>query len=451
MNALREELFHLYLEQANYGREFSEKDRTKTIFNRRDHLAAFAVIVGGEVQRYFVNEGKLRTQQPEPLLLQFKDFAKRLTATGFLMQRLEASMLGPTAAGPFDGWYTLAFSMKDDSGHDSIFLGVFRAGYVFPFCQYFSDGTGTDPAASFVLDDRGSVVCHSDSKYAGLSFKDLPMFLAIRGAAGQAGADSPGTLVRYGNPAGAAVTAAVKKIVPGDVLLVSEVVESELWGQALSSRKLVFALAAIGLVTLGSAAALAAKTDFLTSKNRLNQGIVAAEIEAQTEDLKHTVLTMQSEQAFVAAFLKGAVESAGEGELTRTFLDTISQLTDSGAGAAMPAAWFAYHEKDGMIEGTACSRAWNLEQVSAVRFSYVHEAGPFKKYDDFFARMSPALGTSDLYLQPVFFGEMFLGVAVVGDFCKTQASGRIDVLPQLCQIYASAWIAHARSGDKNAT
>ena len=114
LNELREEMLHLYGEQSNLARALNESERERLIFYRRDHLAAYAVLVpsapakngapgttpGWDVQKYYLRDTARSAEAGRKLLPLFKEAMDAAKPPGFFIKRVEASAVGAAWSGP---------------------------------------------------------------------------------------------------------------------------------------------------------------------------------------------------------------------------------------------------------------------------------------------------------------------------------------------------------------
>lgn len=460
LNELREELVHLYGEQSNLARALTEAERERLIFYRRDHLAAYGVLVQNdekkwEVQKYYVRDTARKAgANLEDVVRHFKETMAVVQPPGFGLKRvtLDPKSLGmswPEAADSHS--YAVAFVNPDDAGRPFGLVGFFRASYVFQFCRAFGEPLGAMPTTAFVTSDTGRAICHSQAKYEGADLKDFGFYKEMKAAV--EGAGQSAAAIRYTNALGNNVTAQARRIEPGGLSLVAEAGEVSPWALAVPAREL--AVVSIGLlgvfVLIGSLggkalASRAARHAAAVSDDKAKPeepvampktdalGVELGEftkLQRELKELEATILDMQSNEAYLATYQKDASELSKDAELGRFTVDYLRARSSA-------VAWIAYVANERALVG-AIKRGWASDDREAFRLEIApgQSASELVGSRELLEKTEKWLGVSELVLQPVIFQSELIGVLVL----RSDAS-KLETLPQLAQTMA--FIAAAR-------
>ncbi|MBI3541821.1 MAG: hypothetical protein HY075_00910 [Deltaproteobacteria bacterium] len=460
LNELREELFHLYGEQSNLARVLSEAERERLIFYRRDHLAAYGILVRGEtgeweVQKYYLREtARKQGARPEDVAASFKETMEVVKAPGFGVKRLglEPRALGAPWAGGAAGAgagqasdaYAVAFTTADDAGKPFAIVGIFRPSYVFPFCKSFSEPLGLMPVNAYVLNDRGVAVCHSQLQNESQSFKDYSFYPLLRDP-------PPNGVVHYNNLVDNSVSAAVKKIDQAGLIFVVEAVEVTPWVTAVPYEQLgmvglalfvamlfVSILMSRAVMGRGPVARDVAPTEPMPSTDGL--GVELGEftkLRHELKELEGTVLEMQAAHAFSAGYQRHAGELPAAQDLAEFTVNYLGALE-------VPVAWLAF-DKSGQKLHSRARVNWGGDPAAGFQLGLGPVADPSGLAHDaeLLKKLTAQLGRGDLVVQPVVFGAELLGLLVLA--AGAEQAARLEPLPQIAQVFAM--ISRVRGGD----
>lgn len=433
LNDLREELFHLYTEQLNLAKALGEVERERLLFFRRDHLAAFAVFVRGTTNNWQLQKYYLRPGSSKPALEVLKSSVVSMNESGYLLKRTQASAFnvpGQSTATQSDV-YIAAFLHNDDAGRPFVLVGAFRPSYTFPFCRLFGDHFGAMPVSAFVLDERGHVVCHSQSRFESADFSKYAMKEGSH---------------RYINAAGVQATALVKSATPEGLLLVAEATEVNPWQSIVPLRALIAVAALVLLITvvcavwlifslkrlfvLGPRAAnvVLSPETFAVQDGAPTVGLNEfTKLRRELKDLEATLLDLQSQQAFVAGFQKKAVDlSAGE-DLGRFAVDYLAPWS-------FPVVWCPA-SADGRAVSCGPFNGFEkaLKPFHATLENYNHP-NDLAQNGEVLKQLRNAIKKDELLIQPVYCHEKLLGLLVVVGLERSKDVEKVKVLPQLAQI-----------------
>ena len=433
LNELREELFHLYGEQLNLARVAGEVERGELLFFRRDHLAAFAVMVRGAKNKWELQKHYLRPSARAQALEVLKKSVESLQSSGgqaYVLKRADAvafSAPWASASGADTNGYVAAFSHTDDGGRPFALVGVFRPSYTFPFCRFFGETFGALSVGAFVLDERQHVVCHSQARFEGTDFSSY-------------GLKEGG--MTYVNASGVPATASAKSATSDGVLLVAEVSEIGSWPATLPFRVLTITG---GLVLLISGVC-AAFLFVMIKRLRSNATLDAMSFPANTQDgapvvglneftklrrelkeLETTLLHVQSSQAFIAHYQKMAVDLTTHDDLGRLTVDYLSAWK-------RPILW--------------CPASADGQSVSCGPFAeFKRSPEPFRvelgNDGEILKRFKAELKRDDLLIQSVCCHGKVLGLLVIAGLDEKSDHGKVEVLPQLAQIMGFVMLARA--------
>ncbi|MEW6056530.1 MAG: hypothetical protein AB1540_07930 [Bdellovibrionota bacterium] len=409
LNLVREELFHIYNEQVNLSRVSDENQRSKQLFFRRRHLGAYGVLVQNSarqwvVQKYFLKDGAIRLPEVKELLEVFKTSAAAMAGSGYVVEQLSSKLFADLWEGQ-EG-YLAGFLQKDDAGNLFALIGVFRPSYLFSFCGAFADSFGAMGVNAFVMDSQGKAVCHSQARLQGTLIS-------------RPGISTPTGPLQYETLAGVLVSAFVRKVDPGKLVLVAEVEPDPVRKGPSPYPAVVLATAVLvaGLACLGWV--FARSRDDSEDLNLLRQEKI---------ELESTVLHLQRSQAFVAHFQKNLVDLAHNEDLAKAFVRSLAVWN-------APVLWF---EKRGEVFELRESVHWDDSRQVAVEAPTGGVPDSIGRDPKVLATLEEQLGRRDLFAQPVVFGDSLLGLLVVAG-----ESVDFDLLPQLAQIYA--FVSQARA------
>ncbi len=457
LNELREEMFHLYGEQSNLARALNESERERLIFYRRDHLAAYGIMVqnpagGWDVQKYYVRDTAKKAgavAQNDEMVANLKDAMNLVKPPGLGIKRvvidpktLGASWTGGGTGGPqslANEAYAVAFSSADDTGTPFGVVGVFRTSYVFPFCKYFSDALGAMPVNAYVLNDKGIAVCHSQSQNDGANFKDYSFYQALM-------TPPPNGTVRYTNLLDNNVSSAVKKVDQGGLTFVAEAVEVSPWVSVIPYDELGMVAGGMFVVTIILAILMAR---LVLARGVVGRDPVSADgpppqtdsmgvelgeftkLRRELKDLESTVLEMQAVHAFVAGYQRAATELVESEDLARFTLDYLSSWQ-------LPLVWLSYDSNGKKLHAGARAN-WSKEPGAGFQLGLNLTDHPATLAQDaeLIKKLSHNLGREGIRVQPVYYGTRLLGVLVVAVKADdAEAHARLESLPELAQTFA---------------